>query len=133
MGDWVETEIRVRYAETDAMGVAHHSHYLVWFEAARAEFCRARGIDYVQMERDGMFLPVAEARCRYRAPARYEDVLGVRVRVTMAKRGLARFEYEVINNVTGVTLAEGETVQALTGRDGKVIPFPPEIAARLIG
>lgn len=72
---------RVRYAETDQMGVAHHAVYPVWFEASRSEFCRLRGIDYGQMERDGMLLPLYELRVRYLQPARYEDEIEVHNRV----------------------------------------------------
>src|SRR5205814_401214 len=67
--------LRVRYAETDQMGVAHHAAYFVWFELARTEFCRSRGIDYAAMEAEGLFLPVVEAKCRYRQGAKYDDEL----------------------------------------------------------
>src|SRR5258708_33493210 len=87
---FVETTFRVRYAETDQMGVVHHANYLVWFELARSEFCRTHGIDYRQMEAEGFVLPVVEARVRYVSPARYEDEVVVHstvleVRQTMLK------------------------------------------------
>ena len=75
MDDWHETEIRVRYAETDKMGIAHHSNYLIWFEAGRSDLCRARGFSYKDMEeKDDALMVVAESYCRYKSPAYYEDV-----------------------------------------------------------
>ena len=85
-----ELEVRVRYAETDQMGVAHHASYLVWFEAGRTEFIRARGRSYAQIEADGWLLVVVEARCRYMHPARYDDVLSVRTRLAAVAAAVAR-------------------------------------------
>ncbi|MCA1590122.1 MAG: acyl-CoA thioesterase [Acidobacteria bacterium] len=76
MDDWHETEIRVRYAETDQMGIVHHANYLIWFEAGRSEFCRARGFSYKEMEEeDQALLVVAESYVRYKSPAHYDDIL----------------------------------------------------------
>jgi acyl-CoA thioester hydrolase len=121
----VELRLRVRYAETDQMKVAHHSVYLVWFEAARAEFCRARGIDYNAMEAAGYFLPIIEARCRYRAPARYDDAIIIAVRVAEMTRRTLRMAYRVIRDDT--LLAEGETLQMLVGPDGRPRIFPADL------
>ena len=119
---------RVRYAETDQMGVAHHATYPIWFEASRSEFCRQRGIDYNQMERDGMLLPVLELRVRYLQPAHYEDEVEVHTRVIEIRRSLLRIQYEVRLNET--KLAEGETLQMLVSKSTfKPVRFPPEIAA----
>jgi len=119
---------RVRYAETDQMGVAHHANYPIWFEASRSEFCRQRGIDYNQMERDGMLLPVLELRVRYLQPARYEDEVEVHTRVIEIRRSLLRIQYEVRLGET--KLAEGETLQMLVSKATfKPVRFPAEISA----
>lgn len=119
---------RVRYFETDQMQVAHHAHYFVWFEAARSEFCRKYGIDYSQMEKEGLFMPVLEARCRYRLPIRYDDDLTVTATVVERTRRTLRIRYTVTRD--GVELAEGETTQMLIDAEGRPRSFPEEIAAR---
>ena len=126
-----DLSIRVRYFETDQMGVAHHSHYFVWFEAARSEFGRKYGIDYSQMEKDGLFMPVLEARCRYRLPARYDDLLNVTAMVIERTRRTLRLRYTVTRD--GIVLAEGETTQMLIDRQGKPRSFAADIAARFDG
>lgn len=123
--------LRVRYAETDQMQVAHHAHYLVWFEAARTEFCRAHGIDYRAMEAAGYFLPIVEARCRYRAPARYDDEITVSISLLERTRRTLRMGYRVTRGDT--LLAEGETLQMLVDRDRRPRSFPPDIAALFDG
>lgn len=124
----VPCTFRVRYFETDQMQVVHHAHYFVWFEAARAEFCRAHGIDYTAMEQAGFFLPIVEARCRYRVPARYDDELTVYAQVTERTRRTLKFAYMVFREEQQI--AEGETTQILIDRNGKPCSFPPDIAAR---
>ena len=125
---FVDIEIRVRYAETDQMKVAHHANYLVWFELARSEFCRSRGIDYGEMERQGYFLPVLDVNCRYRIPARYDDLRTGRAEVLELKRRPLRIRYTVRRGET--QLAAGGTLQMLIGADGKPKAFPADIAAR---
>ena len=118
---------RVRYAETDQMGVVHHANYAIWFEASRSEFCRKRGIDYGQIERDGMLLPVLELRVRYLQPAHYEDEVEVHTRIIEIRRSLLRIQYEVRLGET--KLAEGETLQMLVSKATfKPVRFPREIA-----
>ncbi len=124
--DAVRTTFRVRYAETDQMRVAHHARYLEWFELARAEFCRARGVDYNQMEADGYFLPVVEAQCRYLTPAKYDDEITVAVWVTGRTSRAVRFGYVVLRDEQ--RLATGATYQMLTGPDGRARAFPEKIA-----
>src|SRR5215207_4950753 len=98
--DWHETTIRVRYAETDRMGVVYHANYLVWFEIGRTEFCRARGFAYKDMEEnDRAFLVVAESYCRYKAPARYDDELIVRTHITELRRRSGHFVTDSNNRV----------------------------------
>jgi acyl-CoA thioester hydrolase len=125
----VHLNVRVRYAETDQMGMVHHTNYLIWFEAARGEFCRKHGIDYRQMELEGLILPLAEVHCRYISPAFYDDVVTIRIWVIDLKRSLLRIGYEALRD--GVLLAAGETVQVLVRKsDKRSCSFPPEIAAR---
>jgi acyl-CoA thioester hydrolase len=127
-----ELEIRVRYAETDQMGVAHHASYLVWFEAGRTELIRSRGRSYAQIEADGWLLVVVEVRCRYLRPARYDDVLTIRTRVGAFGRATLAFEYEVSRNADGNVLASGTTVHAAVDRTGRARRIPEEIR-RLLG
>jgi acyl-CoA thioester hydrolase len=130
-GDTVVWRTRVRYAETDQMGVVHHANYAIWFEASRSEFCRQRGIDYGQIERDGMLLPVLELRVRYLQSAFYEDEVDVHTRVIELKRCLLRIQYEVWRADT--KLAEGETLQMLVSKATfKPVRFPTEIAAQFL-
>src|SRR5215472_4649098 len=107
-----ELEIRVRYAETDQMRVAHHAGYLVWFEAGRTEFIRACGRSYAQLEEDGWLLVVIEAHCRYRHPARYDEILMLRTRLRDLGSARVTFGYELLRASDGVVLADGWTVHA---------------------
>ncbi|MBE7516156.1 MAG: acyl-CoA thioesterase [Chloracidobacterium sp.] len=126
MNGWHETEIRVRYAETDQMGIAHHSNYLIWFEAGRSDLCRARGFSYKEMEEsDDALLVVAEAYVRYKSPAFYEDLLTIRVRVSEVRSRSVRFLYQVYRAGDGAILAEGETNHLVTDRN-KVIKRLPD-------
>lgn len=127
-----ELEVRVRYAETDQMGVAHHASYLVWFEAGRTEFIRARGRSYAQLEDDGWLLVVVEAHCRYRRPARYDDVLAVRTYLRALGPATLAFGYEVVRKRDGEALADGYTVHAAVDRGGRPRRIPAEIR-RLLG
>src|SRR5213593_184726 len=96
--DPVETTVRARYAETDRMGVIYYGNYFTFFEVGRVEWCRARGFNYRDMERDdGALLVVAEARCRYKAPARFDDLLRIRTRLKQARTSVIAFEYEIEN------------------------------------
>lgn len=125
----VETTVRVRYAETDQMGVVYYANYLVWFEVARSAFCRARGIDYSQMERDGIGLPLMEAHCRYLLPAHYDEEIVVRTWVAECRRSLLKIRYEVKRGET--LLATGETLQMLVElATSKPRRFPPDLAVR---
>ena len=122
---WHETPVRVRYAETDRMGVVYHANYLVWFEIGRTEFCRARGFAYRDMEEAGdAFLVVAEVYCRYKAPAHYDDDLVVRTHITELRRRSVRFGYEIIRAADGQIIAEGETGHVVTDGDGRVRSMP---------
>ncbi len=123
--EWHETLVRVRYSETDKMGVVYHANYLVWFEIGRTEFCRARGFSYRAMEEDeNAFLVVAESYCRYKSPAYFDDELIVRTHITEKRRRTMRFGYEIIRVSDGQVIAEGETGHVLTDKEGRVRTFP---------
>lgn len=125
MDEWHETEIRVRYAETDKMGIVHHSNYLIWFEAGRSDLCRARGFSYKEMEEnDNALMVVAEGYCRYKSPAYYEDVLLVRTRVAEIRSRAIRFIYEIVRPADQTLLAEGETLHLVTDHNKKVRQIP---------
>ena len=105
-----EARIRVRYAETDQMGVVYYANHFVWMEAARMEWCRARGVNYRDMEReDGVFLAVAEANCRYRSPARFDDEVVIKVWLEEANSRIVIFQYEMRMADEDRVLATGHT------------------------
>jgi acyl-CoA thioester hydrolase len=120
-----ETRLRVRYAETDQMGVVYHSNHLIWFEIGRVELMRQLGFSYRDMERDdGCFIAVAEARCRYRAPIYYDDEVIVRTKLTNVRESVIHFGYELVRGETGALLAEGETIHIVTDGSFKIIAIP---------
>ena len=124
-----ETQLRVRYAETDQMGVVYHSNYVIWFEVGRVEALRQLGFTYKEMEQDGCHLPVVEVRCRYKAPARYDDVITVRTRLKKFRSNLIRFGYEIVRAADGTLLAEGETVHLTLDDRGERRTFPDKYLA----
>jgi acyl-CoA thioester hydrolase len=125
MTEFNETSVRVRYAETDQMGVVHHANYFTWFEIGRVEWCRQHGFEYKRMEtEDDSFIVVAEARCRYKRPARFDDILVVRTRVTESKRRLLTFGYELVDQASGDLIATGETVHVICDRHGRAKSLP---------
>ena len=120
-----ETKLRVRYAETDQMGVVYHSNHLIWFEVGRVEFLRQMGFSYRDMEReDGLFIAVAEAKCRYRAPVFYDEEVVVRTRLKTVRGSVIIFSYELARANTGVLLAEGETTHIVTNSNMKTAALP---------
>ncbi|MGD8395451.1 MAG: thioesterase family protein [Candidatus Eiseniibacteriota bacterium] len=132
--DAVEHRLRVRYAETDRMGVVYYANYLVWFEVARAEFCRQRGCRYADIERDtGSILVVTEARCRYRRPARYDDAIRLRCWVRDLRSRRLTFVYEILDDASGALLAEGETVHHVVDPEGRPKSLPRHLVERLAG
>lgn len=133
MDDWHETEIRVRYAETDKMGIVHHSNYLIWFESGRSDLCRERGFSYKDMEeKDNALMVVAESYCRYKSPAYYDDVLIVRTQVAEIRSRSIRFIYEVFRSTDDTLLAEGETLHLVTDANKKVRLIPEIYKERLL-
>jgi acyl-CoA thioester hydrolase len=127
----VETEFRVRYAETDAMGVAHHASYFVWFEAGRTEYTRAVGLPYRDVEAGGVRLVVIEAHCHFHRPARYDDVVVVRTRLDEVSKATLTFAYDVVAQGDGARLAGGYTVHAATDLRGRVRRIPEAVRAAL--
>jgi acyl-CoA thioester hydrolase len=133
MENFHETQVRVRYAETDQMGIVHHSSYLVWFEVGRSEFCRSRGFSYREMEEDGdALLVVAESYCRFKSPAYYEDELTIRTQVAEARSRSLRFHYEIYRAADDTLIAEGETLHLVTDRNHKVKTLPEIYRERLL-
>ncbi|MGI9107130.1 MAG: acyl-CoA thioesterase [Pyrinomonadaceae bacterium] len=129
---WHESTVRVRYAETDRMGVVYHANYLIWFEIGRTEFCRARGFAYRDMEENSdAFLVVAESYCRYKAPAAYDEELIVRTHITELRRRSVRFGYEILRVMDGQIIAEGETGHVVTDGHGRVKSMPEQYRALL--
>jgi acyl-CoA thioester hydrolase len=120
-----ETSLRVRYAETDQMGVVYHSNYIVWFEVGRVEMLRELGFHYREMEKqDGTHIAVVEARCRFKAPALYDDLITIRTRLLNVRESLLHFGYEVVRSRDGALLAEGETVHLVVDDEFKRIRLP---------
>ena len=125
MGYSSETTLRVRYAETDQMGVAYHGNYFAWFEVGRTEFLRELGFNYKSLESEqGCYIVVADASCRYKAPARYDDLLTVRARVTQSQKRMLRFGYEILHQTSGELIATGETLHVICDRLGKPKSLP---------
>ncbi len=110
-----ETRVRVRYAETDQMGVVYHSNYFIWFEVGRVELLRQLGFSYREMEQqDQCFIAVVDARCRYKAPARYDDEIVIRTQLKNVRESVIHFGYEAVRTSDGTLLAEGETTHIVT-------------------
>jgi acyl-CoA thioester hydrolase len=120
-----ETRIRVRYAETDQMGVVYHANHFIWFEVGRVELLRQLGFSYRDMEKnDGCLIAVADARCRYKAPAFYDDEIIVRTQIRNIRNSLIHFGYELLRAEDGTLLAEGETTHIVTDPQLNVIAIP---------
>jgi acyl-CoA thioester hydrolase len=120
-----ETQVRVRYAETDQMGVVYHSNYFIWFEIGRVELMRQLGFSYRDMERgEGLFIAVVDARCRYKAPARYDDEVIVRTHLKNVRESVVHFGYELVRVSDGELLAEGETTHIVTDIEMKKMLLP---------
>ena len=125
-------EVRVRYPEVDRMGVAHHRVHFVWFEIGRTELLRQAGLPYAQVESEGVFLPVIEASCAYHAPARYDDLLGVRATLRDMTAARATFDYRIERRADGALLAAGSTTHAAVDASGRPRRLPAELR-RLLG
>ena len=120
-----EVRLRVRYAETDQMGVVYHANHFIWFEVGRVELLRELGFSYREMEQnDGCFIAVVDARCRYKAPVRYDDEVIVRTHLKNVRESLVHFGYELIRVNDNLLLAEGETTHIVTDSQMKTRAIP---------
>ena len=132
----VTAEVRVRYAETDQMNVVYYANYLIWFEIGRVELLRSLGLAYSQMEIEHkLVLPVVEASCRYRAPARYDDQIVIETRPAMLRGSVIKFAYRILRKAGDgkkpELLAEGETVHVVCDEKFNRQPLPEQYAAAL--
>lgn len=124
-------EMRVRYAETDRMGVVYHANYLAWCEVGRTELIRALGVSYAELETTGLLLAVADASVRYHAPARYDDVVRVETTLSDVRSRTVTFDYVITNAATGARLVTARTVLVSIDPDGRTVAMPSEFRARL--
>jgi len=125
-----ETRFRVRYAETDQMGVVYYANYLIWMELGRAEYCRAAGIRYKDMEaQDHVLLAVVDAHCRYIHPAHYDEEILVETAIARANRRMIEFRYRILEASTARDLAEGETKHIFLSRAMKPVKLPEKYYA----
>jgi acyl-CoA thioester hydrolase len=120
----VETTFRVRYAETDQMGIVHHSSYVVWLEEARSQWMRAHGKSYAQFEKEGLLLVVSELCLRYKQPARYDQLVTIRCWVESVRSRQIQFNYEVVDAETGAVFINAYTQLICLDREGKVTRLP---------
>ena len=133
----VTTEVRVRYAETDQMGIVYYANYLVWFEIGRVELLRSIGLAYSRLEADhGCILPVIDVSCRYKSPARYDDQILIETRPAMMRGSVLKFAYQIYRKPNQDTkerelLAEGETVHVVCDDQLQRKPLPPKFAEAL--
>jgi acyl-CoA thioester hydrolase len=125
--------LRVRFAETDQMAIAHHSTYVVWMEAARVEWLRERGLSYRQLEEEGVSLAVSALEVSYRAASRFDDEIEVTADLLEARSRRFRFSYRLLRAADGTVLATGSTVHVPTDRSGRAIRLPIEWLERLQG
>jgi acyl-CoA thioester hydrolase len=120
-------EFRVRYAETDQMGVVYHSHYLVWCEIGRTDLIRQLGTSYAALEREGLGLAVIDASVRYHSGAKYDDLIRVRTHVSDVRSRTVTFDYRIEDASTGMRLASASTTLASINKEGKLVALPVEM------
>ena len=121
------TRVRVRYAETDRMGVVYYANYFVWFEVGRTDWLRQTGWTYREMERDGVSLPVIEAQCEYRQPARYDDEIEIATKGTLVTPVRVRFDYALSRAGDDTAIAAGHTMHAAVDGDGRPCRLPDRV------
>jgi acyl-CoA thioester hydrolase len=133
MLEYHDAKVRVRYAETDQMGVVYHANYFVWFEVGRVELMRALGVEYKRMEKeDDCHIVVADAHCRYHHPARYDEVLRVRTRIAESRNRLVKFSYELLRDSDGTLLANGHSIHIICGSNGRPKMLPEKYRKILV-
>lgn len=124
-----ETEIRVRYQETDNMGVVYYGNYFTWFEVARTEYFRSLGLIYRDMEANGFYMMVAGTSCRYKAPAKYDDIVTIKSTIPEIKNSSMKFEYKLF--VDGKLIATGDSVHVFTNKAAKPVRMPEDVRKAL--
>ena len=122
-----ECDIRVRYSETDQMGVTYYANYFVWLEVARTEYFRNKGVDYQKIENQGIYLAVVDAQCRYLAPTQYDDLITVRTWIEKLGKSSLRFGYELIEKKSNKRIAEGSTSHVFVDRNIEPVRIPEEV------
>ena len=128
-----EAQLRVRYAETDQMGVVYHSNYIVWFEVGRVELLRQLGFTYRDMEQqDDTHIAVADVHCRFKSPARYDDLITVRTWLVNVRESLLHFGYEIVRAADGKALAEGDSVHIVVDSAFKRMHLPGKCMGPLL-
>ena len=125
------SELRVRYAETDQMGVVYHANYLIWCEIGRTDFIRAIGKPYAELERDGVVLAVSDAALRFHASARYDDPIRVHTRLIDVRSRAVTFSYRITHAETKTLLVSGTTALISLSRDGRLVSMPAHLRAFL--
>jgi acyl-CoA thioester hydrolase len=131
MIEYHDAMVRVRYAETDQMGVVYHGNYFVWFEVGRVELMRALGFEYKLMEKeDDCHIVVVDAKCRYLKPAKYDDILRVRTRIAETMNRMIRYSYQLIRDADSQLLATGETTHVICGSNGRPKLLPAKYRER---
>jgi acyl-CoA thioester hydrolase len=131
MSPAIEIEERVRYSETDQMGVAHNKNYFEWFEIGRTEFCRQKGISYKDIEARGYYFVVVEAFCKYRKPLRYDDVFVIRVSLREITPKKVVFDYELLTREERKLIASGYTVHIVTNAKAEVAAMPQQLLKKI--
>jgi acyl-CoA thioester hydrolase len=124
-------EIRVTYAETDAMGIVYYANYLRWFEMGRTEFIRHLGFPYKKLEEEGIYLPVSEVFCKYLVSAKYDDLLTIETSLDFLRRASIQFRYRIFREEDGKELVTGKTLHAFLDREGKITRIPQPLKERL--
>ena len=133
MMEYHDTKVRVRYAETDQMGVVYHANFLIWFEVGRVELMRALGVEYKTMEKeDDCHIVVADVHCRYHHSALYDEELRIRTRIAESRNRVVKFSYEVIRDADGKVLANGETTHVICGGNGRPKLLPAKYRKILV-
>ena len=125
--NYFDFEYRVRYGDTDKMGISYYANYMVWFEAARTEYFRALGMPYTECEAKGYFLPVLESNIRYHSPSTYDDLILIRTSVSEIKKTSVKFEYETFLKGTKKKLATGYTIHVFVNRAMRPTKVPEEV------
>ncbi len=133
MVEYHDAKLRVRYAETDQMGVVYHSNFFVWFEVGRVELMRSLGVEYKKMEReDDCHIVVADVHCRYHHPARYDEEVRIRTRIAESRNRLVKFVYEVFRDADNTLLATGHTTHVICGGNGRPKMLPEKYRRILV-